>query len=128
MYLFREHRESMIKLRKLLSHSSKARRHRRNILNFQITVLAWITEFLGVSSFLLGSFIIGHTNTTATFILQTLSAVFNFILLPSILSINNSSMKRAIEDSVWYQTLIDRISPMPDDEEEEDKEDEDDPE
>ena len=107
----------MIKLRKLLSDSSKARRHRRNLLNLQITVLAWIIEFLGVSSFLLGSFILGHTNTTATFILQTLSAVFNFILLPGILSISNSTLKTAIAESIWYQTLIERTSPMPDDEE-----------
>ena len=103
----------MIKLRKLLSDSSKARRHRRNLLNLQITVLAWIIEFLGVSGFLVGSFIVGHTNTTATFILQTFSAIFNFILLPGVLSISNSDFKAALADSVWYQNWIERFSPMP---------------
>ena len=105
----------MIKLRKLLSDSSKARRHRRNLLNIQITVLAWIIEFLGISGFMIGSFIIGHTNTIATFILQTFSATFNFILLPGVLSISNTNFKAAIADSGWYQTLIEKISPMTED-------------
>ena len=110
----------MIRLRKLLSDSSKARRHRRNLLNIQITVLAWVIEFLGVSSFLLGSFFLGHTNTTTTFILQTLSATFNFILLPGILSISNNNFKAAVADSVWYQKLTQQISPIPDESEDRD--------
>ena len=110
----------MIRLRKLLSDSSKARRHRRNLLNIQITVLAWIIEFIGVSSFLVGSFILGHTNTTTTFILQTLSATFNFILLPGILSISNSNFKTAVVDSGWYQKLTQQISPIPDESEDRD--------
>ena len=117
----------MIQLRKLLSDSCKARRHRRNHLNIQITVLTWFIEFLGFAVFLLGSFIIGHTNTTTTFILQTFSTMFSFIILPSILSMSNPTFKGVIADSIWYQKLMDRISPTPKDEDVVEEEDEDEP-
>ena len=62
---------------------------------------------------MVGSFIIGHTNTSPpTFILQTFSATFDFILLPGDLSISNSNFKTAIADSDWYENLIEKISPM----------------
>ena len=115
----------MIKLRNLLSDSSKARRHHRNHLNIQVTILTWFTEFLGVFGFLLGSFILGHTNTTTTFILQTFSVTFNFIILPGLLSVSNPKLKGVVADSMWYQKMMYRISPIQkDDDVADDEEDE----
>lgn len=126
---FRQHKESMIKLRNLLSNSSKARRHHRNHLNIQVTVLTWFTEFLGFFCFLLGSFILGHTNTTTTFILQTFSAAFNFIILPGLLSVSHPKLKHAVADSIWYQKLMHKINPIQNyDGVEDDEEDEEEPE
>ena len=120
---FRTHKESIIKLKKLLSKSSKARRHRRNLLNIQITTLAWFIEFLGFYTFLLGSFILGHTDTSVTFLLQVLTTIFNFILLPCIFLISSSQFKNIIADSNWYLVLVHRVSPQPRNELEEESED-----
>jgi len=97
----------------LLSKSSKARRHRRNLLNIQITTLAWLVEFLGFYTFLIGSFVLGHTNTSVTFVLQILSAILNFILLPCIFLISSSQFKGMIVESNWYLALVDRFNPQP---------------
>ena len=121
---FRTHKAAIIKLKKILSKSSKARRHRRNLLNIQITTLAWFIEFLGFYSFLLGSFILGHTNTSVTFLLQVLTTILNFILLPCIFLISSSQFKAIIADSNWYQILVHRVSPQPGNELEESTEDE----
>ena len=124
LFTFRTHKESILRLKKILSRSSKARRHRRNLLNIQITTLAWFVEFLGFYTFLLGSFILGHTNTYVTFLLQVLTTILNFILLPCIFLINNSQFKAVIVDSNWYLVLAHRISPQPRNELEENSQDE----
>ena len=103
----------MLKLHKLLSDSSKARRHLRRVLNIQITLLAWFVEFVGFFVFVLGSYLLGEKSSLTTFILQILSYALNFIIVPCIFLINNDQFKTNVLDSKWYQALIKKFSPLP---------------
>ena len=96
----------MLKLRKILSDTSRALRHQRNALNILITMLAWSVEFIGGLTVFLGSFIFGHGNSVITLTLQTLSMVFYFNVLPCTFLINEDGWKVAILESQWYIHLI----------------------
>ena len=96
----------MKRLRKQLDESTKDRRHRRVLLNIQITTLTWLIEFLGFFCTVLGGFILGHENDTVTFILQSLSLIFFFIIQPCAIWINDSSLKGAILESEWYSSFL----------------------
>ena len=96
----------MIKLRKLLSRSTISRRNRRNILNIQITVLSWLVEFSGFVLIFLGSFILGHQNSMATYSIQTLTFFLYFVIVPSIYLINDSEFKSKIIDTNWYISFL----------------------
>ena len=97
----------MIRLRKLLTDSTKARRNRCNILNIQITILTWLVEFVGFFGIVLGSMVLGHENKIVTFCLQTASMIIYFIILPYIFLINETShLKHVIVDSHWYRKFM----------------------
>ena len=110
---FRVDKDQMLKLHKLLTDSSKARRHLRRVLNIQITLLAWFVEFVGFFVFVLGSYLLGEKSSLTTFILQILSYALNFIIVPCIFLINNDQFKTHILESKWYQALIKKFSPLP---------------
>ena len=95
----------MIRLHKLLSESSKARRHQRTILNIQITIIGWLVEVLGFLTIFIGSFILGHENNLATLILQTTSLLFYFIIIPSVILLTDTKSRSNILDSRWYTRL-----------------------
>ena len=96
----------MTKLKKLLSATSKSRRHRRNILNILITVLAWFVEFLGFTTVFLGTHILGHQDNITNLTLQTLTNILYFIAVPSVLLINDFDLKTKITESFWYSSLL----------------------
>jgi hypothetical protein len=100
----------MVKLSKVLSSSSKSRRHRRNILNIQITILAWLVEFTGGFLIFLGSFILRHQNSIVTLSLQTFTFILYFVLVPSIFLINDPHFKGVIIESKWYATFLNIFS------------------
>ena len=103
----------MIRLRKLLSDSSKNRRCRRNVLNIQITILGWLVEVLGFLIVLVGTAIVGHGNAEATMALQASSMLFYAILLPSTMLINSLEVKDYIVESRWYITFINQFGCRP---------------
>ena len=103
---FREHKQSMVKLRKLLSDSSKARRHRRNVVNLQITFLAWFIEVCGFFLLFLGQFILGHENNVVNFVLQLLTRIIYCNILPCIFLLNDSDVKGQIVESKWYNIFL----------------------
>ena len=102
----RQHKETMRKLKSLLSETNRALRHQRNILNLLITMLAWLVELFGGLTLVLGSFIFGHGNSIVTLFLQTLSLLFYFVVLPSTFLFNVDEWKEAILESRWYPRLI----------------------
>ena len=91
----------MIRLAKLLSEESKIKRSRQNIINIQITILAWLVEFLGYCTVIFGSYIFGHTNSTVTAGLQFFTMIIYFHVLPCIFLI-----KLNIVESNWYVAFI----------------------
>ena len=95
----------MVRLHQLLSESSKVRRRQRTILNIQITIIGWLVEVLGFLTIFIGSFILGHENDFATLILQTLSLLFYFIIIPSVIILTDTKSRSLILDSSWYTRL-----------------------
>ena len=102
----REHKESMANLRKLLSSQRKALRHRRNLINIQITILSWWTEFFCYSCLFLASYLLGHENNIIVYCMQTLSLILYFIVLPCIILINDSNVKAQISDTECYIKIL----------------------
>ena len=105
-FINRQHKETMRKIKSLLSETNRALRHQRNILNLLITMLAWLVELFGGLTLVLGSFIFGHRNSIVTLFLQTLSLLFYFVVLPSTFLFNVDEWKEAILESRWYPRLI----------------------
>ena len=104
--VYREHKDSMVRLRKLLTDSAKAKRHRRKILNVQVTFLAWLVESVGFLVIFLGTFILGHESNTFNFFMQTLTLTIYFNILPCMFLMNDSDIKSIIVTSNFYDTLL----------------------
>ena len=96
----------MIRLRDTLSDSLKDMRHRRSLINIHITILGWITEFSGFFVTVLGSFILGHGDTTVTLSLQIITVFIFFDVLPCIFLINDSALKADIAESNYYISVL----------------------
>ena len=105
-HCFRNHKETMIKLRKVLTDSAKARRHRRNVVNLQITFLQWLIEVFGFLIIFLGTFILGHENNLVNFSMHLVTLVVYFNILPCIFLINDSHVKGQIIESNWYNRFL----------------------
>ena len=102
----RVHQKTMLKLKKQLSDASRTYRHRRNVLNIMITMLAWLVEFIGGLTIFLGSFVFGHGNSVITLTLQTLTLVFYFDILPCTFLINEEAWKISMLDNPCYTQFI----------------------
>ena len=115
----------MVKLRKLLSSTSRSRRNRKNILNIQITILAWIVEFTGFLLVFLGSFIFRGKDSIVTGSMQTFTFFVYFVMVPSVFLVNDPYIKGIIIESSWYIRLLDMFRLDPEfeqyDEEDEDE-------
>ena len=96
----------MKQLRKLLTNSSKARRHRRKVLNVQVTFLAWLVESVGFIVVFLGTFVLGHESNVFNFFMQTLTLVIYMNILPAVLLLNDYDTKTSIADSHWYEKIL----------------------
>ena len=96
----------MKKLRKLLSDQSKDIRHRRRLINIHIAMIGWATEFSGFLFIMLGSFILGHGNATATLILQTFTVFMIFNVLPWVYLINDEDLKATLAESKHYFNFL----------------------
>ena len=100
----------MITLKNILSSTSKSRRHRRTILNIAITMFAWIVEFLGFFVVLLGTHVLGHENNVVNLTLQTLTNLIYFIIIPSVLFINESYYKDLVVESPLYTQMLRQLN------------------
>ena len=105
-YLHRSHKESLKKLRKLLSNSSKNIRHRRHLIQIHITMLGWLTEFSGFLLIFFGSYIFGHGNSVVTLVLQSLTIFIYFNIVPCIYLINDSDFKANIAETQAYFNFL----------------------
>ena len=92
----------MKNLKKLLSDPAKAKRQRRINLNIQITILSWLVEFLSFFVIFLGTFILGNRNSKVTLAMQTLTAFFYFLVVPSMYLVNSNNFKTVVLESKIY--------------------------
>ena len=104
--IFRQHKESMFTLRKLLTDDSKAKRHNGNLLNIHVTFLAWLTELFGFLIIFLGTFVLGHENNMVTYSMQTVTLVIYFNILPCVYLINELHFKTRMLESIWYTRFL----------------------
>ena len=96
----------MRKLHKLLSDSAKERRHNLNVLNFQITFISWLVEFVTILLVVIAKLIIPGKSVIFNFMLdQVVTSVFG-IILPLIFLINDSDIKENIVESKWYMAVL----------------------
>ena len=102
---YREHHNSMLKLRKLLSDDSKNRRSRRNILSIQITILGWVVELVGFLTIAVGTYVLGNKNKIVTMALQSATILIYVILIPCSILINSSEVKEKVAESHVYLSV-----------------------
>ena len=76
------------------------------MINLHIALIEWIVEFCGFFLIFLGSFILGHGNSTVTICLQTASIFLFFTILPCTLLINDSKLKANIAESTYYFMVL----------------------
>ena len=105
-YIYRQHNESMIKLRKVLSKLHQDIRHRRKLINIHITILSWLVEFFGFFLIALGSFILGHGSSVRTLCLQAFTCLFYFVCLPCTILINDSDLKMTLAENKYYKNIL----------------------
>ena len=113
----------------MLNTSSILHRHRRIMLNIHISFLAWMTEVSGFFLLFFGVYVVGHENNLVTYLMQTLTLIVYFNLLPSVLLMNTPEFKDLVSDSQVYERFLNlfnwqyREEPENDEEEEEGSED-----
>ena len=105
-YIYRQHNESTIKLRKVLSKLHQDIRHRRNLINIHITILGWLVEFFGFFLIALGSFILGHGSSIRTLCLQAFTCLFYFVCLPCTILINDTDLKMTLAENQYYKNIL----------------------
>ena len=92
----------MKSLDKVLTASSKSRRHRRNLVNIHITFIGWLVECLYNNIILLGTGVLGNSSPFITLLLQTLTITIQCNIVPLVYLINDPKRKANIVDSRYY--------------------------
>ena len=80
------------------------------MLNIMVTVLAWHVEMLGFLLVFVGTHILGHQNHFVNLLLQTLTNLVYFVIIPSLLLINDTDLKAQFAESNWYDKLLSKIN------------------
>ena len=80
------------------------------MLNIMVTVLAWVVEMFGFLLVFIGTHIVGHQNHFVNLILQTLTNLIYFVLIPSFLLINDADLKGRFAESNWYDNFLTKIN------------------
>ena len=76
------------------------------MLNIHISFLAWMTEVCGFFLLFLGMYVVGHENNLVTYIMQTLTLIVYFNLLPSVLLMNTPEFKDLVSESQVYERFL----------------------
>ena len=100
----------MSKLKKILSDDSKILRHRRLVLNIQITILSWIFELI-LSFLLFANALIGFNprNIIGNFFADEFLSFVYCVLLPSIVLVHDAELKDKVIQSDWYIGILGRF-------------------
>ena len=100
----------MSKLKKLLPDDLKILRHRRLVLNIQMTILSWVFELI-LSFLVFANALIGFNPRNiigSFFAIEFLSFVY-CVLLPSIVLVHDAELKDKVIQSDWYIGILGRF-------------------
>ena len=99
----------MVKLRKLLSDSSKIRRRRCIFLSMNITIISWLTECIGSVAM---TFMIYYPqeNRTNRVLLCFIISIY-FIIVPCTYLMNSSDVKNRIVENRIYLAITNMFFP-----------------
>ena len=100
----------MSKLKKLLPDDLKILRHRRLVLNIQMTILSWIFELI-LSFLVFAKALIGFNprNINGKFFAEEFLSFVYCVLLPSIVLVHDAELKDKIIQSDWYIGILGRF-------------------
>ena len=93
-----------MRLDKLLTENTKARRRKLNAVNFMVTFITWLIEFVGSFILIFIPKIVGHgqVGTGAGWIF---CVSLYFVLLPFAYLINSTDIKQTIVDESWFHAV-----------------------
>ena len=100
----------MSKLKKLLPDDLKILRHRRLVLNIQMTILSWIFELI-LSFLVFANALIGFNprNIIGNFFVDEFLSFVYCVLLPSFVLVHDAELKDKIIQSDWYIGILGRF-------------------
>ena len=100
----------MLKLKKLLSDDLKILRHRRLILNIQITTLTWMFElvlsFLVIVVTLAG---VDIKQKVLSFLVPELINIVYTVVTPALTLINDTELKDNVIQNDWYISILGKL-------------------
>ena len=102
VFVSRSQKNAMIAFRKSLKESAKIGRHRRNILNILLLIIAWLAETAGICTLIIGKFILWNENSLATLCLQLTTQSIYFIIVPAIYLVDTDKIIK----SSWFPFLL----------------------
>ena len=101
-FVSRSQKNAMIAFRKSLKESAKIGRHRRNILNILLLIIAWLAETAGIWTLIIGKFILRNENSLATLCLQLTTNSIYFVIVPAIYLVDTDKIIK----SSWFPLIL----------------------
>ena len=92
----------MIAFLKSLKESAKIGRHRRNILNILLLIIAWLAETVGICTVIVGKIILRNENSIATLCLQLTTNSIYFVIVPAIYLVDTDKIMK----SIWFPLVL----------------------
>ena len=102
LFVSRSQKNAMIAFRKSLKESAKIGRHRRNILNILLLIIAWLAETAGICTLIIGKFILRNENSLTTLCLQLTTNSIYFVIVPAIYLVNTDTIIK----STWFPFFL----------------------
>ena len=87
-----------------MSEKSKIRRRKLNEVNIKVTLIVWLTEFVGAIIMIFSSTVFGHAQV-GTGIGYIVTSVFYFVLIPFLYLVNDSDVKNTIAEDSWFRAI-----------------------
>ena len=87
-----------------MSDKSKIRRRKLTEVNIKVTLIVWLTEFVGAIIMIFSSTVFGHAQV-GTGISYIVASVFYFVLIPFLYLVNDSDVKNTIAEDSWFRAI-----------------------
>ena len=102
LFFSRNQKNAMIVFRKSLKESAKIGRHRRNILNILLLIIAWLAETVGICTVIIGKIILRNEHSIATLCLQLMTNSIYFVIVPALYLVDTDKIIK----SNWFPLFL----------------------